>query len=133
MEEKTKRKVGSNMTNIGPERIKNLIRTTGDFLHVKSNNTYTQYGFATPEEFPSDIIANERFIARDSEDKDLEVVCYIRGNSVFFIPSDNPKLFGNTDLKVLYERNGIFWLRSVGAFEELVEINGVQVPRFQKL
>jgi hypothetical protein len=121
------------MKNIGPERIKQLIPTTGTFLHTKSNNTYTQYGLAHPEEFPADIIANERFLAYDSENKEVAVTCYIRDTSVFFIPSDNPKLFGNTDLKVLYERNGVYWLRSVDAFGELVDLNGQMTPRFKKL
>lgn len=103
----------------------------GEYLHNKTGNTYTVIGLAFSRFQDTEEIPNfHHVIAHCSENKDVEVKVYKRGNIFWYVSDSEPALFENTKTKVLYERNGVYWLRSVTDFEKPVDINGILTPRF---
>jgi hypothetical protein len=116
--------------NLSVEKVKQSLKRTAYYTHSKTGNLYSHYGCAIPVEYPDTFTFDMSFIAHDSENKEVEVVVYKRGGTLFYIPSGSPDLSENTHVKVLYQRGDKFWLRSDYAWGELVTIGGREVPRF---
>lgn len=104
------------------------------YQHSKTGNMYHVLDMVFPlfkdgDEYPTTF----EYEAHCSENKDVLVPVYRTGNILWFGIETNSSLFDNKRAKVLYERGGEYWLRSLPEFHELVDIGGKLTPRFVKV
>ena len=119
------------VTNV--DQIKASLVPCGSYRHNKTGNLYTHYGLVQPTASLQLEQVSLSFHAHCCENKDVLVEVYYTPSGLYYVPNHQPLLYENDKPKVLYERNGVFWLRSVDDFEVLVELNGQRVPRFQRV
>lgn len=113
---------------------KKVLKALEIWMHSKTQNTYVRYGLVKSVEKLGRLKTIPfGFIALDAENKSVEVPVIIHNGEFYFERSKNPKLFDNESDKILYERNGVFWLRSLSEWEEPVEVNGKTVDRFVRM
>lgn len=98
--------------------------------HSKTGNTYTFIGEAKPSEYLEGVEGGFKLKAHCSENKDVSVSVKAFQHGELYFESKTRGLFEPNVPKVLYYRNGVFWLRSVWDFYLEVEIEGKKVGRF---
>lgn len=107
-------------------------RLDGLYKHSKTGNIYEYLHLVNPtDEVPK--LFTTLFKARCCENKVIEVKIYKQENTYYYTTHENPDLHENDKVKVLYERDGVLWLRSEEDFHKLVTIEGETVPRFEKI
>lgn len=102
------------------------------YKHSKTGNIYEYLGrvFVTnlpPKEY------DRKITVHCCENKDVTVEIYEIFGKFFYVPEENPNLHENTATKVLYERDGVKWVRSNDDFYKIIELDGERVPRFKKV
>lgn len=105
----------------------------GSYVHSKTGNIYQVLDMAFSRfQDGDDVPTDHHLIAHCSENKDVQVKVYKQGNIYWYVNETSSALHENNKTKVLYERDGVYWLRSVNDFNKVVDINGIQTPRFVK-
>lgn len=101
------------------------------YRHSKTGNIYEFLSEVEPTEHrPSHYTSS---ITATCSETEAKVKIYFEEGEWFYVPEENPSLHENTAVKVLYDRNGVLWLRSKDMFHEIVEIEGVLRPRFERI
>lgn len=108
-----------------------MFDNTTSYRHTKTGNIYDFLSEVNPTATkPSKFTTCITAICSETEAK---VKVYFEEGYWTYVPEENPTLHENTVTKVLYERNGQLWLRSKDMFHELIDIQGVQKPRFERV
>lgn len=103
------------------------------FLHHKTGNIYDFVGTVSPlkphlEKHPLFIENDNYVLAHDSENPYAKYCVFIHNGILYSTASTNPHG------KILYYREGLFWLRDTLMFHELVlQKDGKYRPRFELL